>query len=64
MSAGSLQFTFPLIKEFAVSGFSTAEGVRQKWLQQQQHLRLVLILSLPSNKNKERRLTESVHSFF
>lgn len=43
MKGGSLHFVFSLLKGFAVSGLSTAQGVRQRGLQHQQHLRSVPI---------------------
>lgn len=48
MKWGSLQFAFPLVKGFDVPGLSAAEGVRQRWLKHQQHLRLVIIPSRTS----------------
>ncbi len=48
MKGGSLRFASPLVKGFNVPGLSAAEGVRQRWLKHQQHLRLVIIPSRTS----------------
>ncbi len=45
IEGGSSQFVFPLVKGFTVLGLSAAEGVRQRRLKHQQHLRLVIIPS-------------------